>query len=111
MAADECCSLTVIAQPGTFQTVSRGEGTQLQGEMLLCTTAMSRRGIPVVSALELGDPLPADPNRPSLILRRREGKGLWEIAKESGSTVNSILRANGLTEEPRDDRMLLIPIR
>jgi LysM repeat protein len=35
---------------------------------------------------------------------------LWELAKETGSTMDAIRKANGLTQEPRQGQMLLIPV-
>lgn len=67
-------------------------------------------GIPMVTALSLGDAAQLDPNRPSLILRRVGDDTLWDIAKSCGSTVDSIREANALTEEPLSDQFLLIPI-
>jgi hypothetical protein len=32
------------------------------------------------------------------------------MAKNCGSTVEAICRANGITAEPLDDRILLIPV-
>lgn len=63
-----------------------------------------------VTAMEVGEPVPPDPNRPSLILRRAGDASLWELAKKSGSTVEAIREANHLTQEPTEDRILLIPI-
>jgi hypothetical protein len=51
-----------------------------------------------------------DPHRPSLILRRANGEDLWTIAKNCGSTVEAIEKANGLQQAPMPDQMLLIPI-
>ena len=66
--------------------------------------------IPMVTALDLGELRQPDPMRPSLILRRSEGKSLWELSKETGSTVLAIQEANGLQSEPDDTQMLLIPV-
>jgi len=51
-----------------------------------------------------------DPNRPSLIVRRAGANRLWDIAKDSGSTVEAIQKVNGLQGEPAPDQMLLIPV-
>ena len=48
--------------------------------------------------------------QPALILKRSAGRRLWDIAKETGSTVEAICKANKLEQEPLDDRMLLIPV-
>ena len=63
-----------------------------------------------IDSMEVGELLPADPNRPSVILRRSGDDSLWELAKRTGSTVEAILTANQLTQEPMEDRILLIPI-
>lgn len=63
-----------------------------------------------VSGLELGDVQEPDPDRPSLILKRAGDRKLWDMAKVFGSTVEAIRAANDLTDEPDEDRMLLIPV-
>lgn len=67
-------------------------------------------GIPMVTGLQLGEKKQPDENRPSLILKRAEQPDLWQIAKETGSTVCAIQNANGLTGDPAPGQMLLIPI-
>lgn len=62
-----------------------------------------------VTAMELGEAMPPDPNRPSVILRRVEGT-LWDLAKSTGSTVEAIREANHLTQEPEPQSIVLIPI-
>jgi hypothetical protein len=71
---------------------------------------MREFGIPL-SALEIGDPVRPDPQRPSLILCRAGERSLWELAKQCGSTVDAICRANQLTGEPAADKILLIPVQ
>ena len=73
-------------------------------------TSTTRQQIPMVTGLELGEARQPDPGRPSLILRRSDDRRLWDIAKESGSTMAAIRRANGLQEEPMPGQMLLIPV-
>lgn len=63
-----------------------------------------------VVSMEAGESVTPDPNRPSVILRRSGEDSLWELAKRTGSTVEAILTANQLTQEPLEDRILLIPI-
>lgn len=72
--------------------------------------AMTRQKLPVVTDVTLGAEMPKDPTRPSLILRRAGSQRLWDLAREAGTTVDAIRRANGLTEEPDPERMLLIPV-
>ena len=63
-----------------------------------------------VTSMEAGEQGSPDPNRPSVILSRAGNASLWELAKKNGSTVEAICSANRLTQEPMDDRILLIPI-
>ena len=65
----------------------------------------------MVTAVEMGQLRQTDPDRPALILRRAGEKRLWDIAKDSGSRVEDIRRANGLKGEPAPEQMLLIPVR
>ena len=83
----------------------------LQAQLQLEGHLLSDRDIPAVVGLELGEAAAADPDRPSLILRRMGEQSLWEIAKAAGSTREAILKANGLTQEPDPGKMLLIPVQ
>ena len=74
------------------------------------TLTMAQQGVPMVTALGLGEMVRPDSGRPSLVLRRAGDDSLWELAKNTGSTVDAIRKANGLTDEPLDDRLLLIPV-
>lgn len=86
------------------------EGISMSGTVKVSTSVFADKGIPMITALEMGEAVEPDPQRPSLILRRTGHKGLWDLAKESGSTVDVICKANKLQEEPLDDRLLLIPV-
>lgn len=83
---------------------------RITGEVTVQTCAVARQGMPMVTGLEMGEKTQADPGRASLILRRSGGATLWELAKENGSTMEAIRKANDLGGELTDDRMLLIPV-
>ena len=85
-------------------------GDSLSVELRCRVLTLDKSGICQVSGMELGEPGTPDPDRPSLILCRAEKKDLWTIAKETGSTVEAIQRANGLEGESTPGQMLLIPI-
>jgi hypothetical protein len=101
---------------GMVQNVSRpvssvtGGQIGLHSELQAEAITVSQQGMNMVTRLELGEMEIPDPARPSLILRRAGEDSLWEIAKGSGSTVSAIRKANGLKDEPLDDRLLLIPV-
>lgn len=98
-----------VTMAGMPQAVRHGDAWELMTEFRL-ETAVSGQGLQrMICGLELGQLRPADPNRPSLILRRCED-GLWNTAKKCGSTVEAIRRANGLHSEPEWGQMLLIPV-
>ena len=80
------------------------------GDLLLEVATKCQHSMEMVTELELGEKIVPDGNRPSLILRRAGEEGLWQIAKETGSTIDLILRTNGLSQEPEAGKMLLIPV-
>lgn len=103
----------LLAQPMAAERMQAAPGAgqiTVSADVPMEITAVTRQRIPMVTGLTLGQPRRKDPNRPSLILRRAGEQRLWDMAKASGSTVEAILQANGLQEEPASDRMLLIPI-
>lgn len=102
--------LTSVCPSGNPQTAYDGSTVLFHADMLTDTVMLSNGGIAAVTALELGELTEPDSGRPSLILRRAGNKGLWQTAKECGSTVEAILAANLLDGEPSEDKMLLIPV-
>lgn len=111
MAADENSRVNVTLIPRNRGRASlEGGQIQLKPEITLGLETQSGQSIPMVSGLELGQVSEPNPNRPSLILRRAGNSGLWNIAKATGTTVDAIWEANGLTGEPSEDQILLIPV-
>ena len=99
-----------ILPDGLAQGNLQGEGAELTASFKLETSAFTGEGQRMLMGFEMGEVRQPDPNRPSLILRRFDDRGLWDLAKGCGSTVEAIRRANGLEGEPEKDRMLLIPV-
>jgi hypothetical protein len=64
----------------------------------------------MVTQLELGELREDNGGIPSLILRHAGNEGLWNLAKQCGSTVAAIQKANRLNGEPESGQMLLIPV-
>ena len=89
--------------------VLSGKGLQIRADLSLCSKSIGGNPIPMVTGMEI-KPEERESLRPCLILRRGEGDTLWDMAKACGSTEEAIRQANGLTEEPEPDRMLLIPV-
>lgn len=108
---DNSVQLELSVYPmGRTQAVASGAAINIQDELQLMIQAFNPVGIPMTAGAELADMTEPDPERPSLILRRAGDDTLWAIAKETGSTVESIRKANGLQYEPEANQMLLIPI-
>lgn len=95
---------------GQPQAGIAGGSAELRGEVLVEALTTTAQGIPMVTALELGERIEPDPDRPSLILRRAGESRLWDVAKDCGSTVEAIRQANHLQEEPSPEQILLIPV-
>ena len=86
------------------------DGYTLRQEMQTEVSVFANSAMTHITGLEMSDAAAPDPARPALVLRRCGGQRLWDIAKSAGSTVDAIQKANGITEEPEADRMLLIPV-
>lgn len=110
MPAGEDTRIRATVLPGASPTATPGSGMELKGESVLDVTTTSRRGIPMVTGLSMGEEIERSPNRPSLILRRAGDAPLWDIAKSTGSTVAAIRKANALEADPAREQILLIPV-
>ena len=109
-AASDSVTQAAVWPSGIPQAALGGGNAALRADMLLNTMTLGSQGIPMMTALELGELEEPDPSRPSLILRKAGDNSLWELAKGCGSTVQAIQEANALTEEPDAEQMLLIPV-
>ncbi len=108
MDADENVKVDIAVRPGgNAQTAQNGS---LLGEMYVDTLTTAENSLPMVTGVEMGPVQEPDPDRPSMILRRAGTDSLWSLAKKTGSTVEAIKKANNLTQEPEEERMLLIPV-
>ena len=111
LPAGEDASVEETLWAGGTPTGSLMSGNlQLQADLRLDTETLLGKGLSIVSALEVGDVREPDPNRPSLILRRTGEQSLWQIAKDTGSTMDAIRQANDLQSEPTENQWLLIPV-
>lgn len=109
--ADDQCRLSPSVEADMMtEVVVAPDGTMLRPELQLQLQTVSDSGINMVQALETGEVIQPDPERPSVILRRAGNRGLWELAKDCRSTVEAIQKANDLIQEPAPDRFLLIPV-
>ncbi len=107
--ADEQSELLPMLGVPQIQT-DIGNGGQMKVELPVEITADTDQGFPMVTGVELGEASAKDPGRPSLILRRSGTKRLWDIAKDTGSTMEAIRQANNIQGEPVPGQMLLIPV-
>lgn len=110
LPASENCTITVVPVGAEAQAVAGNGKMLLKAETPLEVTTTAAETIPMIIGVEPGEKKQPDPDRPSLILRRAGERGLWDIAKSSGSTMEAIRQANGLSGEPVPGQMLLIPV-
>lgn len=111
LGADDGSRIDPVTRPmGEPQWITAVSGMEARAEAEVQTTTVSRREMPMITSLELGPMREADEHRPSLILCRPGKRGLWSLAKSCGSSVDAIHKANGLDDDPQDDRILLIPV-
>ena len=110
LPADENSRILAVPMVPDAQAVTGNGKILAKMELPVELSTMTEQAIPMVTGVELGQRKQPDPNRPSLILRRAGDSRLWDIAKASGSTMEAIRRANGLTGEPVPGQMLLIPV-
>jgi hypothetical protein len=102
--------ITAVPMGADVQAAAGNGRIHMKLELPVELAVTGAQSLPMVTGLELGQQKPLDPNRPSLILQRAGQMQLWDLAKAAGSTVEAILRANGLEKEPDPDQMLLIPV-
>lgn len=109
-AAPDSGVQTTVLPNGVPTAMTSSGGVAMQADMDIRHRVTCNGSIPAVIGLDLGEEVPKDPQRPSLILRRAGEECLWDIAKSTGTTVDAIRKANDLEAEPEKDRMLIIPI-
>lgn len=70
----------------------------------------AEQAIPMICEITEGESIQPREDRPSVLLRPMDQPTLWELAKAVGSTMDAIVKANELSQEPQPGQMLLIPI-
>ncbi len=110
-AAKDSAVDTRITTTGKPQAMVGAGTVTMRADMTVDATVSSGQGILQIVGLEIGEAEKPDANRPSLILCRKGNRRLWDVAKETGSTVETIWQANGLEAEPESSRVLLIPVK
>ena len=109
-AGDNVQMSAVPLTPSEPQILMGTGDMKVRCEFPMQETTEAAEGIPMVTAIRLGEGREPDEGRPSLILKRAGDQDLWELAKASGSTVGAIKAANHLQSDPVPGQMLLIPI-
>ena len=102
-----CCDLQPSGVPRT--TITSGDAT-IKSSLYLDVLSTVQNPIFMVAQMELGEREAPDPGRPGLILQRMGNITLWDLAKENGSTVDKICKANNIGENVQQGQMLLIPV-
>ena len=96
---------------GKPQAAMGADTVTVRADMELQATISAGQGMQMLVGMELGEMEKPNPNRPSLILCKKGNRSLWDVAKETGSTVDDIWKTNALEAEPDHDRILLIPVK
>ncbi len=111
LPADRTCSVDSRVFPmGRPQAIPGAGVVTLQAELGADAVTTCRQGMTMITGLDVGETEKPDPNRPGLILCRKGNRRLWDVAKQTGTTVERILQANRLEAEPDADQILLIPV-
>ena len=99
-----------IAPAGKPQGIPGAGSVSLRADAAMELRTVLGQGISMLTGFEMGETEKPNPNRPSLIVCKKGDERLWDMAKKNGSTVEAILSANRLENEPETDKILLIPI-
>ena len=100
--AAEGCQLIVSVQGAEMMDHSAVVNLSLQ-------TGVNQE-LSMICGVTLGEKRQLDQALPTLVLRRMNSEYLWQLAKETGSTMDAIRKANQLNHEPDRGQMLLIPL-
>lgn len=109
-AAQSCQISAIIGQIQRPTMMFQGDSVRLNSQLRLDTVTHGSLQLPMVTGLEVGEPIEPNPTRPSLLLQRMGNEDLWTLAKATGSTVEAIRTANGLQNDPMPGEMILIPL-
>ena len=106
-----CCCDCTCALAGESSVMPVSDGMDVRFEVLFSYRVMRDYTVSAVSSAQLHEEEAESQPRPSVIVRKAAtGERLWDMAKECGSTVDAIRRANDLDgEEVPSGAVLLIP--
>jgi len=102
------CANVRLESPGSWK--ASGEGLTVMQQVVATLDFTSKNGPEMVYELNVGEQQEGNPDRPSIIIMRCKDQVLWDIAKESGSTVDAIREVNHLDGDPEPGQLLLIPV-
>lgn len=108
--ADNARIHAMLLPNGQSTTSIGADGMKVRMDCNIDMTTIADYDIRTVSGLETSGEKEPDAQRPALILRRVDDGGLWNLAKNCGSTIAAIKQANQLQGEPISGQMLLIPV-
>lgn len=110
MPTDDSVTPTLLWEAEEAQAVPSGGAVAVNCQLTAREMTVNDWTVPALSGITLGEPMVKDPDRPSLLLRRCGTGSLWDIAKNSGTTVSAIKAANNMVDDYAPDKMLIIPI-
>ena len=110
MPADDSVTPTLLWETADVHSAPNAAGISVSAELCGREMTVNDWATPTLWGLTYGAEKQKDPDRPSLLLRRVGDQSLWDMAKESGTTVSAIRDANHLADIPAYNTMLIIPI-
>lgn len=107
----ECDTICFARPKGSVECRRDAGNWRVETQILLSIGSLCTHPIEMVTSVQAGEAGTPDPERPSVIIRSLgEYPGLWDLAKNNGSTVSAIRKLNKLEGEPEKNRLLLIPV-
>lgn len=106
-----CDTVCFTNSRGNASCRREGSNWRVDTQVVLDLKSICSKPMEMVTGVKMGEVRKPNPERPSVIMRRREpGQSLWNLAKNTGSTVGAIRKMNKLEGDPEEDRLLLIPV-
>ena len=110
-AAETCACRAAVRPAGEAFAVPSGEGLEVRCAVAVTMDTRSSQTFRSLSGGQMSDEPVPTADRPSVILRAVGPQDtLWSLAKACCSTTDAICAANGISEGPLPEGMLLIPV-
>ena len=89
---------------------SSGEDVTVTASMTLQAMVTNESGLPMTTAIEIGEKKEKDSAGPSLVVRKIGANSIWDIGKQYSANISDIQCANIQRDELNEEHVILIPI-